>query len=995
MYEPFVYPQTAAQPIATNSLLEESASVDVVEKEASGSQRVITTGTAIPIVFGKFADGSGGVWVSPPAARVGLKFRDTENSEFAFGLVVSDGQIGTIDGTDLYKGAFRISDLMASDFTNAYGFLPTNGYDYTISETTTEPGSPGTDDQYQEREQTVTINQQNYTSIQTQNFVSVISRSSDHAINVTITVTKGSTSETIPYAWRIKANNIVVTSGTATGSASTSYDAGRSVSWLVELKATDPDQTGSVKCVMTGTGIRRYTTVIPGDPAIPPVYTTTGLPLFPGAGGNFIGLSCLAVKATYQEADGQQDIKEQVRCFVRRGILVKNIATNAVESSSNFIDLAYYLLKANQVSDELIDLDGFRDARNFLDANELRFNGVIASSTNLRNYFSAVAPAMMLQFVQDAGRFSFKPVLPLDSNGLFDSGSIQPAKVFTNRNIIEGSYRKSYYKTQVRKPFCALLSWREQQRQSYSIVVTTEFRYNNTAVDGPFETYDYSDFITDINHASIVGNYILSSRARITHSISFSTYLDGTVIDGKLAGELEVMDIIRVKTVNNTGLDSDEFYQVNSVVESANGKLDIEAVHFPSDGNGASLIAADVLNSVPPLVPNPQPDGSDGGTPTPTPTPTTGDIGILAIEPNGVEYTDGELITLTASYDGTATDVTFSWSGPAGTAAPVSTTTGPTLAWISNGAADAGGYIATAISPTASDSGKRATAGLSYQPFYRMNGGTIATQGDFRTHTFISNGQLIIDYAPPGATFEYLICGPGGGVRNTSGQGGGAGGGGVLTGNRAESVGNYPVTVGVTAGVGEPRTAENNSSAFGLTSLHGGDGGSGQVFAGVVFTGDGGCGGGSVESGTYANVRPGVGSQGGNGAEGSSQPNGFSRTKWGGGGGGASGTNGTVGSATQAGAGGEGVNSSISGTAYVYGSGGGGGLEAGSNISGSRAPGGTGAGTGGGNWGGNQYAALPPSNYGAGAGCGNYVSTTGPEFERGIDGIVIIRYQYK
>jgi hypothetical protein len=988
--EPFVYPQAAATPSATNSLLEESASVEVVEKEASSSQRVVATGTAIPIVFGKFADGAGGVWVSPPAARVGLKFRDTGNSEFAFGLVVSDGEIGAIEEADIYKGSFNISNLDNGSFTNAYGFLPTAGYDYTISETTTDPGTPGTDDQYEEREQTVTINQQNYTSIQTQNFVSVISRSSDHAINVTITVTKGSDGSTIPYAWRIKANNIVVTSGTATGSASTSYDAGRSVSWLVELKAIDSNQTGSVKCVMTGTGIRRYTTVIPGDPAIPPVYTTGGLPLFPGAGGNFIGLSCLAVKAIYQEDESEQDIKEQIRCFVRNGILVKNVATNAIESSSNFIDLAYYLLKANQVSDELIDLQGFRNARNFLEVNGFRFNGVLASSTNLRNYFSAVAPAMMLQFVQDAGRFSFKPVLPLDSNGEFDGGSIFPAKVFTNQNIIEGSYSKSYYKTQVRKPFCALLSWREQQRQAYSIVVATEFRYNNTAIDGPFENYDYSDFITDINHASIVGNYILSSRARITHSISFSTYLDGSVADGKLAGELEVMDIIRVKATNDTDLDSDEFYQINSVTEGANGQLNIEAVHFPSDSTGASLIAADVLASVPPLVPNPQPDGTDGGgTPTPTPTPTEG-IGILSVSPTGVMYAEGMVITLTASYDGTANDVTFNWFGPSGSSAPVATTTGPVLTWTAAGAGDAGGYTVIAVSPTASDSGKRATAGLDYQPFFRMSGGTVTTDGDFRIHTFKFAGTINIDFAPPVGTFEYLICGPGGSAENNF-EYGGAGGGGVLAGNITRSVGSYSVTVGVTPEYNAPRSAANQSSLFGFTALCGGDN-IGEPQSGVYFNANGGCGGGAhPQTGTVA----GIGSQGGDGARGGDQ--GF--FLWGGGGGGASGANGTSGSLSQAGRGGEGLLSSISGSPYVYGSGGGGCMD-GDDTSLSAAPGGTGAGKGAlVNYVGSTRTfvnATLPTNFGAGASAGYRPRVTGdPVVNYGIQGIVIVRYQYR
>jgi hypothetical protein len=1001
MFEPnpFVYPQTSAKPIATNYLQDETASVEIVEKEASGTQRSITTGTALPIVFGRFQDNAGGVWVSPPAARVGWHIRDLLNSEFSFGLVISEGEIGPISAKDIFKGSFNLDDLINRSFSNAYGFMPTAGYDYSFSETVTTPGTPGTGDQVNTGTKTVTINQSTGSYINTSNYVTVFTRSTDSAININLSVTQGSSSTGAAFAWRILANNIVVANGTGTGSASGSYNAGKAVSWRIELKATSSSSAGAVQCKMTGTGTRITTTVIPGTPAVPPVYSTTGLPLFAGAGGNFIGMSCLAVSAEYDPESAQRGVREQVRCFVRNGLFCKNLVNNTTGSSSNFIDLAYYLLKVNKVSDDLIDIEGFREMRNFLEVNKIRYNGVLATSTNLREFFSAAAPGVMLKFVQDAGRFSFKPVLPLDADYYIESGSIGPAKTFNNDNIVAGSLRRSYYKTQLRKPFCVLLSWREQQRQKYSSVITSEFRYKGTAVDGPFETYDYSDFITDINHASLVANYILSSRARTTHSISFSTYLDGSATGEKLAGELDIMDIIRVQMTNDTGLDSEEFYQINSVTENADGQLDIEAIHFPSDSTGASLVAADVLASKPPAVPNPQPDGGSGGGGGTGPTPPSEGIGILSVSPTGYEYAAGMRITFTASYDGPAKDVTFNWFGPAGTGAPLSTT-GPVLSWVSIGAADAGGYTVIAVSPTASDSGKRATAGLDYQPFYKMSGGTVTTDGNFKIHTFKTSGTLTIDFAPPVGDFEYLICGPGGGVDNNTNRAGGGGGGGVLTGNRSQVIGDYPVTVGVTGPFGNARTSANHSTVFGLTAQHGGDGSLGRVFPNVHFSGDGGCGGGARETSPYDTYRPGIGYQGGDGGRGNTIfRNGFDVASWSGGGGGASGANGTNGSEFEAGRGGEGVLSSISGTPYVYGSGGGGAMFARQAANG-RAPGGTGAGSGGGSWyvgGTNTFFGFdPPTNYGAGASAANWTAAQPQErFQRGKEGIVIIRYQYK
>ena len=142
-----------------------------------------------------------------------------------------------------------------------------------------------------------------------------------------------------------------------------------------------------------------------------------------------------------------------------------------------------------------------------------------------------------------------------------------------------------------------LISWREQFSQNYSRVVQEEIRYPGTAVDGPFEPYDYSEFITTSEHANLVGRYILASRARITHQIKFSTYLDVADGSGIATGQLAPMDIIRVTvggTTQRGEIEQANLYQVASIAENPDGGLEVEAVHFPSDETGASLIVADL-----------------------------------------------------------------------------------------------------------------------------------------------------------------------------------------------------------------------------------------------------------------------------------------------------------------------------------------------------------------------------------------------------------------
>jgi hypothetical protein len=82
------------------------------------------------------------------------------------------------------------------------------------------------------------------------------------------------------------------------------------------------------------------------------------------------------------------------------------------------------------------------------------------------------------------------------------------------------------------------------------------------------------------------------------------------------------------------------------------------------------------------------------------PAPT---IGVVTVAGPSGAVTQGAAVTLTASYSGDATDVVWSWSGPAGTDAPVATAKTNVLSW-NSGIVGVGVFTATATSATASDS---------------------------------------------------------------------------------------------------------------------------------------------------------------------------------------------------------------------------------------------------------------------------------------------------
>jgi len=129
-------------------------------------------------------------------------------------------------------------------------------------------------------------------------------------------------------------------------------------------------------------------------------------------------------------------------------------------------------------------------------------------------------------------------------------------------------------------------------------------------------------------------------------------------------------------------------------------------------------------------------------------------IGNVQVVPSTQNYAETQVITLTASYDGNATDVTWSWTGPSGTNAPVTTETSNILTWTAGGSEDAGGYTVTATSVTSFDSPQQAQSTLTYDPYIVATGGTVTTDGDYRIHTFTENDELVVTYAPPAGRLE-------------------------------------------------------------------------------------------------------------------------------------------------------------------------------------------------------------------------------------------------
>lgn len=334
-------------------------------------------------------------------------------------------------------------------------------------------------------------------------------------------------------------------------------------------------------------------------------YPVIQIPAYNGCGGTFSGISILGFSASKQIAkvlstellEDAQTVTNQIYVYVRKGILVDRLIDGTRASSNLFPDLARYLLSLNVlVPSQLIDTAKLKIAAQFNNAEGLYFNGVIATASNLRDYLSRVAPFFMLRFVQNNGLFALVPDLPIDpATFKLKTGPVTPVKTFDETNITDGSLTRDYVALADRKPFCAVVLWRDQKSTEPGRTRTVEVRYSGTAPDGPFEQYDLSEFCTTEAHAVKIGKYLLAKRRYTTHTISFAT----NPLGGSPASSLlQPGDLIKVKErrENSVGVTATEeyFYQIDSINETLTGEVNIEATHFPTLSTGASTVTYDV-----------------------------------------------------------------------------------------------------------------------------------------------------------------------------------------------------------------------------------------------------------------------------------------------------------------------------------------------------------------------------------------------------------------
>ena len=343
----------------------------------------------------------------------------------------------------------------------------------------------------------------------------------------------------------------------------------------------------------TQTYNRRAGTFIPGNF----IDNTPNLeaPYYCGTSGTYKGLSTMAFSVTIPAGFDQWN--RQVHCFIRGGIYVSRLLDSVTGPSNNVADLLLYLLRnSSRVPEAMIDTaTSFLAAATFTNANGFFFNGVVSESTNLREWIGGTLQYFLLRQSRIGGKEALKPLVPTNSNGTIKTTAVTWAFTFTEEHIIPESFEITYTPLADRKPFCATVLWRQQDDLGIPVMRNTEVRYTGTAVDGPYEQHDLSEFCSTENHAVKVGAYIISKRRHVTHRVQLGVKPDAfnpTLAAGDLVR-------VRLERVASTGADSvhDYLYEVDRIGKSITGEVRLELTHFPVDASLASIVAQEVAGA--------------------------------------------------------------------------------------------------------------------------------------------------------------------------------------------------------------------------------------------------------------------------------------------------------------------------------------------------------------------------------------------------------------
>lgn len=256
-----------------------------------------------------------------------------------------------------------------------------------------------------------------------------------------------------------------------------------------------------------------------------------------------------------------------------------------------FPDILYDLMTNSRygagtyIKPYMIDTDSFAAAATWCESRKYFYDAGISEPINIRQWAADNAATHLLHFGESNGKFFLRPAIPFSPvtiSGLFTAG-----------NIVEDSFKLTYFDPEDRDPIQVSVRYREERPTSditgpglFPVMREVLVREADASSTDPIELLDMSNYCTSRDHAIDAAKYVIRTRRLSQHVITFNTTHDGVV------AAIAPTDYIKV------AMDETEYDEFNNGVVTPEGAL--VSTKQLSDGQH-DVVLWDGIDSNPPV----------------------------------------------------------------------------------------------------------------------------------------------------------------------------------------------------------------------------------------------------------------------------------------------------------------------------------------------------------------------------------------------------------
>ena len=176
---------------------------------------------------------------------------------------------------------------------------------------------------------------------------------------------------------------------------------------------------------------------------------------------------------------------------------------------------------------EGVDVAQLTKTKRFCRVNKLFMDGIIADTTNWRQFWVDAAPFSLLEFARIGGRETLIPAVPYDENTGEMNRKVNVSALFNQGNILESSYKEEHldYGSSVQDLIATVVYRGADVNGTFSANRAIEVKLKDTQeVDAVRETFYVSQFVSTREQAVLYGKFLCQIRRHIKVAIEFKTF---------------------------------------------------------------------------------------------------------------------------------------------------------------------------------------------------------------------------------------------------------------------------------------------------------------------------------------------------------------------------------------------------------------------------------------------------------------------------------------